>query len=246
MTPLQWILLMTGINGLLAFAGALTFLISKKHLHKILLVMVAFSIGTLLGGAFFHLIPEALGVMSIGLMVLLLIVGFALFYFIEKVLHWHHCHKDGHCDRHPFTYLTLYGDAIHNFMDGLIIAAAFIISTPVGITTSLLILLHELPQEIGDFGILVYGGFTKSRALFYNFLSQLTAVVGGVLGFYFLQLQDKAIFILPIAAGGFIYLAVMDLIPEVFKQKSWKNVIVNLMALILGLLLLISSRFLGG
>jgi len=243
---LQWILLMTFINGFLAFAGALTLLISKKSLNKILLFLVAFATGSLLGGAFFHLIPEALEELKILKTILLIIAGFVLFFLIEKLLHWHHCHKQGHCETHPFTYLILFGDSIHNFIDGLIIAASFLISIPFGIVTSILIMTHELPQEIGDFGVLVYGGFTKSKALFYNFLSQITAVFGGILGFYFLQINNYTIFLLPFAAGGFIYISIMDLIPEIFKEKDKIKFITNLIAIILGLLILISAKILVG
>jgi|TARA_Y100000310_G_scaffold162257_1_gene162246 zinc and cadmium transporter len=178
--------------------------------------------------------------------IFIIIIGIIVFYLIERILHWHHCHKHGQCEEHPYTHLILYGDAIHNFIDGLIIAGAFLLSIPFGILTSLLIMAHELPQEIGDFGILVYGGFTKNKALFYNFLAQLTAILGGILGYYFLNLYSYAIYFLPFAAGGFIYIAVKDLIPEVFKQKTFKQTIINIIAIILGLLLLVSARVFVG
>lgn len=245
MIPLQWILLMTLINGLLAFIGALFYFIFKKNLDKILIFLVAFTTGALLGGAFFHFIPEAIEELSILKITVMIIIGFVLFLFIEKLLHWHHCHN-GVCKKHPFSYLILYGDGIHNFIDGIIIASSFIISIPLGIVTSVLIMIHEIPQEIGDFGVLLYGGLTKGRALFYNFLSQLTAVIGGILGFYFLQTGEFAIYLLPFAAGSFIYIAVADLIPEVFKEKRFLFVIINLVAIIVGLLVLISAKWLAG
>jgi zinc and cadmium transporter len=158
---------MTGINGLLAFAGILSFLISEKKLQKILLFLVAFSVGALTGGAFFHLIPESLNELDLLRVALLVIVGFLVFLFIEKFLYWHHCHKN-HCDEHPFTYLILFGDGIHNFIDGLIIASGFIISIPVGIITSILIMAHELPQEIGDVGVLVYRELSRGKALIHK------------------------------------------------------------------------------
>jgi len=236
---------MTIINGLLAFIGALFYFIFRKNLNKILIFLVAFTTGALLGGAFFHFIPEALEKISILKTTLMIILGFVIFLLIERVLHWHHCH-DGVCKKHPFSYLILYGDGIHNFIDGVIIASSFIISIPFGIVTSILIMAHEIPQEIGDFGVLLYGGLTKGKALFYNFLSQLTAVIGGLLGFYFLQAGVIAIYLLPLAAGGFIYIAVADLIPEVFKEKRFLFVIINLMAIIAGLLILISAKLLAG
>jgi len=242
---LAWILLVTLINGLLAFAGGILYLIFKKNLDKLLIFFVAFTTGALLGGAFFHFIPEAIKEIHIILTTLLTIGGFILFLLLEKILHWHHCH-DGKCDKHPFTFLLLWGDSIHNFIDGIIIAGSFLISIPFGIITSLLIMAHELPQEIGDFGVLVYGGFKKGKALFYNFLAQLTAILGGLLGYFFLPSTDFIVYLLPIAAGGFIYIAVADLIPEIYKEKNSVKIILNLIAITIGLLILISGKLLVG
>jgi zinc and cadmium transporter len=236
---------MTGINGLLALGGAFSLIISKENLNKILLFLVAFAVGALLGGAFFHLIPESLGELDSIIVGLLILTGFFSFFFIERFLHWHHCHKEK-CETHPFTYLILFGDGIHNFIDGVIIASAFIISIPFGIITSLLIMIHEFPQEIGDFGVLMYGGLTRGKALLYNLLSQLTSVLGGILGFLFLGIEEQAVFILPIAAGGFIYIASMDLIPEIWKEKNKGKMFVNIASIIFGLLLLYSAKILVG
>mgnify|MGYP003971882071 CR=1 FL=1 len=243
---LTWIILMTLINGLLGLGGIITFLISKRSLNKVILFLVAFSVGGLLGGAFFHLIPEAIEELSILKTVTIIILGIITFYLIEKLLHWHHCHKTGECEVHPYTSLILFGDGIHNFIDGLIIASSFLISIPLGIITSLLIMAHELPQEIGDFAVLVYGGFTKLKALLYNFLVQLTAVLGGILGFFFLGISSYSIYLLPFAAGGFLYIAIGDLIPEIFKEKDIKKAILNILGIILGLLILISAKLLIG
>jgi len=246
MIALLWIVLMTFLNGLTAFIGVISFFFSKNFFNKILLFLVSFSIGALLGGAAFHLIPESVEKLSLILTCLLIITGFSIFFLLETILHWRHCHEK-ECKIHPFTKLILYGDAIHNFIDGLIIASAFIISIPLGILTSILIISHELPQEIGDFAVLVYGGFKKKDALFYNFLAQLTSVLGGVIGYFLLSLiKPVAELLLPIAAGGFIYIAVNDLIPEIFREKSLKKIILNLIAIALGLLLLISARILVG
>lgn len=233
---------MTSINGLVALTGAFSFLISKKALQKILLLLVSLSIGSLLGGALFHFIPEAVEKLSYLTAFSLIVTGILTFFLMETLLHWHHCH-DGKCE-HPFTHLILYGDALHNFIDGLIVASSFLIAVPFGILTSIIIISHELPQELGDFGVLVYGGFTKRKALFYNFLAQLTAVLGGILGYYSLSAGDYSLFLLPFAAGGFLYIAIKDLIPEVLKEKGIKRVI-NFLAVLLGLLILISVKFLG-
>jgi zinc and cadmium transporter len=243
---LTWIILMTSINGLIALAGGFTLLLSKKSLDKIILILVSLSIGGLLGGAIFHFIPEAIEEISILLTSLLIITGILIFFLTEKLLHWHHCHKNGKCEKHPFTHLILIGDGVHNFIDGLVIAASFIISIPLGILTSILIMAHELPQELGDFGVLVHGGFTRTKALLYNFLSQLTAILGGILGYFFLSLKDYSIYLLPVAAGGFLYIAIADLIPEVFKEKNKIKLIMNILAIIIGLLVLISAKKLIG
>ena len=244
MNTLLWIILMTFLNGLVALVGIFSFIISKKNLDKVLLVLVSLSIGSLLGGAIFHFIPESIEKLSYLMTFSIVVTGILIFFLMETLLHWHHCH-DGRCE-HPFTSLILYGDALHNFIDGLIIAGSFIISIPFGILTSILIISHELPQELGDFGVLVYGGFTKRKALFYNFLAQLTAVLGGFIGYYFLAAKEYAVYLLPFAAGGFLYIAIKDLVPEVLKEKQFKRRMINLMAAILGLLVLISVKFLVG
>jgi len=240
---LLWILLMTSINGLLAFAGAIFYYVFKKNINKILIYLVSFTTGALLGGAFFHFIPEALEKISILQTTLIVISGFFIFLLLENYLHWHHCHN-GKCDKHPYVYLLLWGDGIHNFIDGLIIAGSFLISIPFGIVSSILIMIHELPQEISDFGVLVHGGLEERKALIYNFLSQLTAVLGGIIGFFSLKAGELSIYLLPFAAGGFIYIAVADLIPEIFKEKNLKKKIYNSAIIILGLLVLISGKIL--
>lgn len=241
MQTLYWIILATLINGLLGFSGAFSFLISKKTLKKITIFLVAFAIGALLGGALFHFLPEALEELKLMKTIILVLFGILIFYVLEKILHWHHCH-DGECTVHPFTFLTLYGDSLHNFFDGLIIAGAFIVSVPIGIITTLLILTHEFPQEIADFGVLIHGGFSRGKALFYNFISQLTAVIGGILGFYFLAANEYAIYLFPIAAGGFLYIAIGDLVPEVLKEKNKIKRIANIALIVLGLLVLILAK----
>lgn len=240
---LTWIIIITVIDGLLAFAGSILFF-NFRRTNKILIFLVSFTTGTLIGGAFFHFIPESLEKLTILQTTSITIIGFILFLFLEKILYWRHCHN-GMCDEHPFTYLLLYGDAIHNFVDGLIIAGSFLISVPFGFITSLLVLIHELPQEISDIGVLVYGGLTRKKALVYNFLAQLTSVLGGILGYLFLS-DDYSIFLLPIAAGGFLYIAVSDLIPEIFKEKNITKLTINLIFIILGLGLLISTKILAG
>lgn len=222
MSILAWIILATLVNGLVAFIGVFSLMFKEKSFNKLLMILVAFSAGALLSGAFFHLLPEALEVLSATRVFAYAMIGFIIFFMIERFLHWHHCHKHGaKCDVHPVSYLILIGDGVHNFIDGIIIGVSFLVSVPFGIITTLLIIGHEIPQELGDFAVLVYGGFSKKKALMYNFLSQLTAVIGGIIGYVFsTRIEGVVPFILPFAAGGFIYIAASDLIPELHKEPK--------------------------
>ena len=244
MEVLIWILLVTFINGLVGLIGAFSLLMSDKVLRKILSILVAFAAGALLSGAFFHLLAESIEKIMPTTAFLYLMAGFIAFFLIEKFLHWHHCH-DGKCDIHPVSYLILFGDGVHNFIDGLVIAASFIVSIPFGIVTTLLIIGHEIPQELGDFGVLVYGGFTKTNALLYNFISQLTCVLGGVVGFFAAGFYDFT-FLLPFAAGGFIYIAASDLIPELHKEPSLKKSMFHFTFFLIGISFMFLIKFIFG
>lgn len=240
MSTLFLIISSTIIISLISFVGILTLLIKKNFLQKILLVLVALSAGSLLGSAFLHLIPESIEKTSYTF--ILVIAGFLVFFLIEKFLHWQHCHEE-HCEVHTFAYMNLVGDFFHNFLDGLIIAGSFIISTPLGLATSLAIIIHEIPQEIGDFGVLIYGGFSRRKAVLLNFLIALTAVFGGVIGFFLSSASETFLSIIPaIAAGGFIYIAASDLIPEL---KDKPNSLLNILIFILGILIMYGVKFLG-
>ena len=183
---------MTFLNGIVALIGVFSLWLKDRILRKIIMVLVAFSAGALLSGGLFHLLAESLEHLTTTVSFSLLLLGFILFFFIERFLKWHHCHEEK-CEVHPFSYLILFGDGIHNFIDGLIIAASFLVNINFGIVTTLLIIGHEVPQELGDFGVLVYGGFSKVKALTFNFISQLTCMIGGVLGFFILTL-DQVLF----------------------------------------------------
>ena len=233
---LLWILVSTFIVSLLALIGIVSLAIKDKILNKILFILIGFSAGALMGGAFLHLLPEALEKADHIPMCLFVLIGFSLFFIIERFLKWHHCHK-GICDVHTFTYMNLFGDGIHNFIDGMIIAASFLISIPFGIITTIAIMAHELPQEIGDFGVLVYGGFSKLKALFFNFLSALTAILGAIFGYFLSTLVEGVIpFLIPFAAGGFIYIAASDLIPELHKEPEIKKSMASFVFFIVGIL----------
>jgi len=243
---LAYIFLATFIVSLISFVGVVTLALNDKILNKILLILIGLSAGALMGGAFLHLLPEAVE-KSTGLNVyLFVLVGFILFFLIEKVLHWRHCHK-GECDVHTFHYMNLVGDSIHNFIDGLIMAASFVVSIPLGITTTIAIATHEIPQEIGDFGVLLFGGFSKKRAIMLNFVVALTAVLGGIVGYFVSNLiENIVVFILPFAAGGFIYIAATDLVPEIRKELDMKKYMATLFVFICGILIMWVTKVIFG
>ncbi|MFH1224952.1 MAG: ZIP family metal transporter [Candidatus Diapherotrites archaeon] len=220
MDTLLLIILATVADSLVALAGIFTLAFSRETLKKVLFALVGFSAGALLAGAFFHLIAESLTEMPVDTVFTYVFAGFVLFFIIERFLHWHHCHK-GECEVHTFSYMVLIGDAIHNFIDGLIIAAGFTVSAGFGAVTTLLIIAHEVPQEIGNFGVLVHGGFGRGKALLYNLLAQATCILGGIFGFFMAQsAAGVAETLLPFAAGGFIYIAASDLIPELHREAD--------------------------
>jgi len=240
-----WILITTFINSLVALIGVVTLWCREKTLNKILFMLVAFSAGALLGGAFLHLTAESLETMGANSAFLLLIAGFSVFFLMEKFLHWHHCHE-GKCDVHPYTYMILFGDGIHNFIDGLIIAASFLVNPAFGIVTTMMIITHELPQELGDFGVLVYGGMEKKKALIYNFISQMTSIAGGVIGFLISDLGGFQEFLLPFAAGGFVYIAASDLIPELHKEINPRKSMLAFIFFLIGILFMLGIKLVFG
>ncbi|MBN3037710.1 MAG: ZIP family metal transporter [Candidatus Diapherotrites archaeon] len=223
METLSYILISVFAVSALSLVGVTTLVLGKATIRSVLLWLVAFASGSLLGGAFLHLIPESLDASSSDSVSLLVIGGIVFFFFLEKIIHWRHCHKEA-CDVHAFTYLSLVGDSVHNFIDGLIIAASYLTSIPLGVATTFAVVAHEVPQELGDFGVLVYGGFSLRKALVFNFLSALTAVVGALVGYYSSGIVSGIEFmLLPFAAGGFIYIASSDLIPELHKEKELRK-----------------------
>lgn len=239
---LFWIFVSTFLVSLIAFIGIFALTIKEKLLKKIIFLLIALSAGALMGDAFLHLIPEAIQSLNKNIF-LYILAGFITFFLIEKILHWRHCH-DGKCPIHTFAYINLIGESVHNFIDGLIIAASFIINIPLGIATTIAIALHEIPQEIGDFGVLVHGGFNKTKALFLNFFVALTAIFGGFIGFYLSNTTQTFIeLLIPFTAGGFIYIAASDLIPELKKEIDNKKSLLNFIAFIFGIFLMYLLTF---
>jgi len=243
MTTFFWINLSTVLVSALSLIGIFILLLKENILQKILFFLVVLSAGGLMGGAFLHLIPEALEEVSGQRVFLYVLLGFFLFFIIEKTLHWRHCHKNK-CPEHTFAYMNLVGDAVHNFIDGLIIAASFVTNFSLGLVATLAIILHEIPQEIGDFGVLIYGGFKKKKALYSNLLVALTAVVGGILGYFIsTRIEFFVSFLIPFAAGGFIYIAASDLIPEIRKEESFKKSLIAFLIFGVGILIMYLMRF---
>ena len=233
--------------SLTSLVGVATLSIKRKKLQQVFIYLVSFAVGALFGDAFLHLIPEAFRELGIGLNTsLLVLVGIVLFFALEKFVHWQHCHKVD-CDEHerPITTMNLIGDGFHNLLDGMLIGASFMASVPLGIATSLAVLAHEIPQEIGDFGVLLHGGFSVKKALFYNFLSALAAMVGVVLTLALgSHIEGFGIFLLPITAGGFIYIAGSDLIPELHHGQSPQKSLKQLISILLGIGVMILLTFL--
>lgn len=231
---LTYILLATFLDGLVALVGALFLGFSKKRLKDIIFVLVAFSAGALLAGGLMHLLAESLDVLEENLAFVILFAGFSVFFIMEKFFYWHHCHE-GVCDIHPYTSLILIGDGIHNIIDGLVIAASFMVSLEFGIITTALIITHEIPQELGNFGILVYGGFNVKKALLLNLLAQLTCVLGGIIGYVLSGVQGFVPYILPFAAGGFLYISASDLIPELHKEVNRRRSVLSFIFFLAGI-----------
>ena len=250
MSVLAWIVGTTFMISLIAFVGALTLFLKEKLLDKILLVLVAFSAGALIGGAFLHLMPEAIikvGIDEVSILnlFLYLLLGFCVFFVLEQLIRWHHHHATTHPKIMPFSYLILISDGVHNFVDGLVMAASFMVSFPIGIVTALAIALHEIPQEIGDFGILVYGGFERVKALILNYVSATTVILGGISG-YLLHawIGESIVFLLPFAAGNFIYIASADLIPEIRFKESLKKSLLRFCIFLAGMGLMLTVKLL--
>lgn len=235
--------------SLISLIGIAVLGLKEKLMGRIVSLLVSFATGAMLGSAFLHLLPEAVeeaggeaatgGLLAMFLYVLL---GIIIFFIIEKFVHWRHCHESGddstgeECKIHPTAYLNIVGDAVHNFMDGIVIATGFSAGIGTGIASTIAIAIHEIPQEIGDYGILLHSGMDKKKALLYNFGSALFAVFGAVLAFYFINsISALGTILVPIAAGGFIYIASADLIPTLHKETSPMRTAAQFVMMILGI-----------
>ena len=224
------IIIASVLVSLVSLIGAVLFIAKEKKIQRYMILFVALAAGTLLGTAFLELIPESFHMFEElgshgdeGMPSMFILLGILVFYFIEKIVRWHH-HHDLECTHHHLTTLSLVGDGFHNLIDGILIATAFMVDTNVGIITTLAILLHEVPQEIGDLSILLHGGFGKMKALLWNFLSGLVSLFGAILTYIFLQGATNFIPLLTaFTAGGFIYISLADIIPELHKGNHGFN-----------------------
>lgn len=253
---LIWIytLLSVLLISLISLIGIITLAIKKKFLKKIVSFLVSFSAGALLGGAFLHLLPETVEkfgfTMQIGIFIL---IGILIFFILEKFIHWRHCHHldfceehDAHRHSHAIAYMNLVGDSVHNLIDGMIIAGSYLLSIPIGIATTVAVIFHEIPQEIGDFGVLIHGGLSRKKAILYNFLTALTAIIGAVLVLLINNVFDNmAHILLPLAAGGFIYIAGSDLIPELHKEHKPAKSLFQIIGILLGIGVMLALLTLG-
>lgn len=233
------------VISLLSLIGVFALSLTEDTLDNLLFILLSFSAGSILGAALLELLPEAIELAEESFVFVYVTLGYVVFFILERFVYWFHGHIHGHESKSEiderlaikdFVYLNLIGDAIHNFLDGVAIGASFLISIPVGLSTTVAVVFHELPQEIGDFGVLVYGGFSRGKALMFNFLSALTAILGLLVSNYFLE--DLTGFLIAFTAGGFIYIAASELIPEIQKEENFGKSVVQLILFILGITLI--------
>lgn len=235
------------IVSMISLIGLFSIPIQTEKLKKLIIYFISFSAGALFGDAFIHMLPEVVARFGFRIEIsFYLIFGILISFILEKFIHWRHCHMPiTKTHIHRFAYMNLFGDSVHNFIDGLTIGASYLVNIHVGIATTIAVVLHEIPQEIGDFGVLIHGGFSKKKALLYNFLTALTSILGAVIvlliGSY---INNINMFLIPFAAGGFIYIAGSDLIPELHKEAKIKESILQTLTFILGVGVMFSLLFL--
>lgn len=242
---LEWVFSLVSVVlvSLISVVGIIALWLNDKTLRKMLLYLVSFSAGSLFGDAFIHLIPEAIETSGpVASVSILILFGILSSFMVERFLQWRHCHiPTSNAHPHSFAYMNLFGDAIHNLIDGLIIGGSYLVSIPVGVATTLAVILHEIPQELGDFGVLVHGGFQKRKALWFNFLTALMAIAGALIALALGSVMDGFTqLVIPFAAGNFIYIAGSDLIPELRKDTPEpKKAALQMVAIVGGVLVML-------
>jgi zinc and cadmium transporter len=233
--------------SLFSFVGVFTLAIEKKKLQKILIYLISFSAGALFGDAFIHLLPEIVRKEGFGVSISFsLLTGILIFFVLEKIIHQQHYHSEKKHEKiRSFAYVNLFGGGLHNFIDGVIIAVSYLANAQIGIATTIAVILHEIPHELGDFGILVHGGFTRTKALFVNFLTGLISVIGAIFALWMSGVASQiSSLLLPLAAGGFVYIAGSDLIPELHKEAG-KSAFLQTLFFIFGITIIALLLILG-
>ncbi len=229
------------IVSLISFAGVFTLYVNASRMRRFLLFMVSFAAGALIGDAFLHLLPEAIErASSIQQVSIGILIGIVLFFMLEKFLFWRHCHTPTTEQHpHPVGIMNLISDGVHNFLDGVIIAASFLVSVPLGIATTIAVCLHEIPQEVGDFGILLHAGYTRKKAMFFNFLTACLAILGTVITLIIGERVENFVqFLVPITLGGFVYIAAADLLPEIHNEEHTGRSVLQFTFFIFGILIM--------
>jgi zinc and cadmium transporter len=207
--------------ALVSLIGVVTLFVEEKTINRLIPVFISLAIGVLLGDAFIHLLPEAIEQEKEYSYVFgTCLAGILIFYMIEQLFHWHHCHENVELKEktgnqyESYVYMSLLGDGVHNFVDGILIAGSFLVDTKLGITTTIAIIIHEIPQEISDIAVLLKGGLNRRKAVLFNFLNALSCIAGAIFIIMFGKLYELNVaLLLAFTAGGFIYIAMTDLIP---------------------------------
>jgi len=231
------------VVSLVSLAGVFALSFGEKKLRKIILFLVSFAVGALFGDALIHLLPEAFEkIESKATSSLLVLFGILIFFSLEKFVRWRHCHITHYEDHaHPMAKVNIFGNIVHNFVDGMLIGASYLVNFPLGIATTVAILLHEIPQEIGNFAILIHSGYKVRKAIAINFLSALVAFLGVALALVIGKYTaDFVLFLVPVTAGGFLYIAGSDLIPELKHETKIAASIGQLAAIVLGIAIMAS------
>lgn len=241
MSTLGWILVAGLAMSLLALVGMVTVLMPPARLERIVLPIVGLAAGSLLGGATFHMLPESIDAIGNRLGVYVAFVaGFVVVFVLEQFLHWHHCHRANHTTHRPLGYLILMADGLHNFIGGLAVGGAFVVDIRVGIVAWLVAAAHEVPQELGDFGVLMHSGWQRRSALLWNFASALTFLLGALVAYAMAEHIEVA-YLLPFAAGNFVYIAAADLLPEIAAEEHTRDKIETTAAFFAGLAILLAA-----
>lgn len=233
------------VISLASFVGVIAISSNRAGVQQAVFIMVSLAVGAMFGDVFIHLLPQAFAttVNTVATSVYIL-AGILMFFLLEKFLLWRHEHVPHYGDCiHPVGYVTLVADGLHNLIDGLLIGSSYLVSAPVGVATTLAVLLHEIPQEIGDFGVLLHAGFRPGQALWLNFLSALTAILGAIAALVAGSLmKGMPVVVLPLTAGGFIYIAGSDLVPELHKEREPVKSLIQMAAIGVGVGLMLLLR----